>query len=453
LNDLGRQQVGEISQAPTPRDKLIGRVLRWMRRRPLRSLVIALILAFLCYNIIPDGATRYKTAVVTRGTITETIVASGRVVPRQTVKVGAQTSGLVTSVTVDVNQKVRAGQVLAVIEPDRLDSAVEQAEAARRGAEAGLRDASAGIVRSTADLTEAERQRQRFEALGKKGFASTQAIDGAIAVAARARAAYASAQAQVSSARSQLDRANAQLAEARTTLSRSVILSPITGIIIGRQVDPGQTLATGFQTPVLFEVASDLSQMIVETTINEADIGKVSVGQVARVTVDAYPDRPLRARVVQIRPQAVEGSGTVNYLVRAELQKNEVNLLPGMSTEVEIVTASANRALLIPATALTFEPPPEGHNSIPKIQRVRLRSRPAGESAVPPIRVEKTGDSSPKPRAPGNLRVWRVDHEDSGRLIAVPVRTGLRDDGRVEVRGGDIKIGDVIAVGLADEAP
>jgi HlyD family secretion protein len=365
----------------------------------------------------------------------------------RTIKIGAETSGLVSEVMVDVNDQVRPNQVLARIEPVRLDAAVQQANAQISSARASVLQADASIARSAATVTETARTRERARKLSQRGFISANGLNAAEAEADRAVADHRGAYAQAASARAELQRAQAQYADARTTLSRSLIVSPIAGIVISRQVDEGQTLASNFQAPVLFEIATNLDRMRVEANVNEADVGRVSVGQVARVKAESYPTEELRGEVAQIKPQASDTGGIITYVVIVEVSNPDRRLLPGMSATVEIVTASREKVVTVPLAALNFKPPAEGTGwAIPQVKSVRVQ-RGNGPSKGP-ISVQRTVEPAPEKDASVNTTVWRIDPESPRGAVPVPVKIGLRGTGVAEIVAGDLKVGDLVAIGV-----
>jgi len=287
----------------------------------------------------------FRTGPVDRGSVSVSVSATGTLEALVTVEVGSQLSGQLIAIPVDFNQPVRAGQLLARLDPATFAARVRQAQADYLAREASVESANAALARAVAAFA-------RSESLIETGFASTAALD-------QARAERDQAQAQVSLAKAQLAQASAALAAARTDLERTEIRSPISGVVVGKSVDVGQTVAASFQAPVLFTIAQDLSKMRVELKVDEADIGQVKEGARARFTVDAFPDRTFEAAVEQVRisPQTV--SNVVTYVVTLVTDNPDRKLLPGMTANAEIIVEERENVLRVPSAALRFRPTDE----------------------------------------------------------------------------------------------
>lgn len=275
-----------------------------------------------------DDADPYRTAAVDRGAITRVVSATGTLQPLVSANVGSTVSGPVQAVLVDFNSQVRAGQVLARLDPTPFQQRIVQAQAQ--------------LAQQQAQLAVAESDYQRYALLQQRGFASDQLIAQQRAARDTARAAVASAAAQV--------------ATARTDLDRSIIRSPIDGVVVDRQVNVGQPVASSLQAATLFTIAQDLSRLQANITVDEADIGEVQEGQAVQFTVDAFPDRQFEGRVSQVRQQGVAESGVVSYTVVVEADNPGRSLLPGMTANAEIVLEQRENVLRIPNTALRFRP-------------------------------------------------------------------------------------------------
>jgi HlyD family secretion protein len=309
----------------------------WAKRPGLlrgRNLFIsggaALIVLFIAWGMINgDGdAEPYRTAEVDRGSITRVVSATGTLQPLVSANVGSTVSGPVIEVLADFNSQVRAGQVLARLDPTPFQQRIVQAQAQ--------------LAQSQAQLAVAESDYQRYRLLQQRGFASEQLM-------AQQRAARDTARAAVA-------QASAQVATARTDLERSVIRSPIDGVVVDRQVNVGQPVASSLQAATLFVIAQDLSRLQANITVDEADIGEVNEGQAVRFTVDAFPDREFEGRVSQVRQQGVAESGVVSYTVVVEADNPGRQLLPGMTANAEIVLEQRDDVLRVPNTALRFRP-------------------------------------------------------------------------------------------------
>ncbi len=339
------------------RDRL-NRIIGWAKRHKIWASLIALAALFIAYQILKPTQHDYVyvTEAASRGEVVRKVTASGRLRALNTIKVGAEVSGQITRVFVDFNSPVRAGQVLAEIDPTRLRARVEQVRAQVALAEAGLAQAQANAVRAGTEIQIQQREFGRRQNLSNRGFVSRSTLDAAQSSLAAARAGQRTTEAQVASARAQIAQARAELSSALLDLSRTTIVAPAAGVIINKLVEPGTTVAASFQTPNLFEIAADTTRMQVEASVDEADIGQVRVGQNVLFSVDAYPGERFRAVVRQIRKAATETANVVSYLVILEVDNRDGKLLPGMTANVEIITGRVASAVRVPTTALRFRP-------------------------------------------------------------------------------------------------
>jgi len=358
-----------------------------------------------------------------RQSLTVVATATGTIEPVNQVDVSSELSGIVRTVFVDHNAKVRKGEPLAELDADRLAAQVDRARASLVVAEAEV---------ATAQATIAERQRdlERAKRLSVGGIASEQTLETAQAAHDRAVAGLASAQAAVKVAA-------ADLKLKQTDLDKARIVSPIDGVVLKRSVEPGQTVASSFQAPVLFTLADDLSRMQVEVDVDEADVGQVREGQQATFTVDAYPDLTFPAVVEQVRyaPQTVEG--VVTYKAILKVDNSDLKLRPGMTATALITVNQVTDALTVPNAALRFRPPEE--DATP--QRSFLRSiMPGPPSFRPPSKQEE----------PDGKRALNVLRD--GKPVKIAVVVGVTDGKFTEVTGGDLKAGDAVITGLAEPA-
>jgi HlyD family secretion protein len=278
-----------------------------------------------------SDAEPYRTAQIDRGSITRVVSATGTLQPLVSANVGSTVSGPVQQVLVDFNSQVREGQVLARLDPTPFQQRIVQAQAQ--------------LAQAQAQAAVADSDYQRYVLLQQRGFASAQLMTQQRAARDTARAAVAQARAQV--------------ATAQTDLERSVIRSPIAGVVVDRQVNVGQPVAASLQAATLFVIAQDLSRLQANITVDEADIGEVTEGQDVRFTVDAFPDREFEGRVSQVRQQGVAESGVVSYTVVVEADNPGRQLLPGMTANAEIVLEQRQNVLRVPNTALRFRPADE----------------------------------------------------------------------------------------------
>jgi HlyD family secretion protein len=337
---------------------MLGRMLGWIKGHPKTSIAIGLVLAAILYFALrPTPRTyEYVSAPVDQGEVISRVTASGKLRALNTIKVGAEVSGQITRVFVDFNSPVKAGQVLAEIDPTRVNARVQQARAQVALAQAALAQAEASGARAQSEISIQEREFNRRVQLAERGFLSKSALDNASSVLSAARANIRTTGAQAASARAQIAQANAELSSAQLDLSRTTIVAPASGVIINKLVEPGTTVAASFQTPNLFEIAADTTRMQVEASVDEADIGQVREGQPVRFTVDSYPGETFSATVRQIRKAATETQNVVSYLVILDVANPDGKLLPGMTANVEIITGQKAKATRVPTTALRFRP-------------------------------------------------------------------------------------------------
>ena len=370
---------------------------------------------------------QYTTAEVQRGNLTIIVTATGTLEPTNQVEVGSELSGIIETVEVDYNDRVKVGQVLARLDPERLEPKVLQSQAALESARAKLLEAEANVLETRNEL----KRLKRLEELSKKKLPSQHDMDAAEAAFKRAQAEEATAKAQVSQAQATLD-------QDQTDLAKAVIRSPINGIVLERHVEPGQTFAASFQTPVLFTLAEDLSQMELHVDVDEADVGQVQTGQDATFTVDAYPNRRFSARILKVyyAPQVVQD--VVTYEALLSVDNSELLLRPGMTATAEIITKRVEDAILVPNGALRFTPPvPE--TEAPERGRGMLRAILPGRPRRPAKQRKAlhTGKSE--------HRVWTLRDEQP---VAIPVTIGTSDGRMTEVVAGNVKPGLLLLVDI-----
>lgn len=290
-------------------------------------------------------APAYRFAKVERGPLTATVAASGTLNPVTSVQVGTQVSGQIRELFVDFNSPVKAGQLIARIDPETFQYRVRQNEA-------DLEAARAAVARAQVSLANAQRDLARTRELVQREFVSPADLD-------RAQAQFDLARAEVNNAQAVVAQRAAQLAAARVDLGRTEIRAPVDGVVIKRSVDVGQTVAASLQAPELFIIARDLRDMQVETSIDEADVGRIRVGQRATFTVDAFPGRTFSGEVRQVRKSAQTVQNVVTYTVLVSAANADGQLMPGMTANVRIVTDTRDSALKVANAALRFRPPGE----------------------------------------------------------------------------------------------
>ncbi|MFN3565851.1 MAG: efflux RND transporter periplasmic adaptor subunit [Burkholderiaceae bacterium] len=350
-------------------------------RRP-RVLAVALIViaaasAAYWYMRGEAAAPTYRFAKVERGPLAATVSASGTLSAVTSVSVGTQVSGQIKELFVDFNSTVKRGQLIARIDPETFEYRVRQAQA---DADA----ARSAVYRAQVNLANAQRDLARAKELVGRNFVSPAELD------ARG-AAYELAAAELKAAQATLAQREAQLASARVDLARTQIRAPVDGVVIKRSVDVGQTVAASLQAPELFVIAKDLRDMQVETSIDEADIGRIAVGQRATFTVDAFPGRTFTGEVKQVRKAAQTVQNVVTYTVLVTADNESGQLMPGMTANVRIVTDTRESVLKVPNAALRYRPPGEspapptaagrsaGNGGAPAGAGAQLRERLVGE--------------------------------------------------------------------------
>lgn len=305
------------------------------------------------------GRIVYETTPASKGQIRKIVSTSGPVRALVTVSVGSQLSGQIDDVKVDFNSEVKPGDMLATLDAKTFAAKVAQAKADLTAAEAALTNQRAAMQKAKAVLQAAETNVTRQEKLAEKRLSPQLTFETALRDRDVAKADIAVAEAQVQSAEATIAQRKAALEQATVDLERTEIRSPIDGTVISRTVDPGQTVAASLQAPELFKIAQDLSRIRIEAQVNEADVGAVAQDNAATFTVDAYPDRQFEGRVTQVRLAATELNSVVTYTVIIEAANEGRKLFPGMTANVNIVSATREGALRIANDTLRFKPKTE----------------------------------------------------------------------------------------------
>ncbi|HEX2731411.1 MAG TPA: efflux RND transporter periplasmic adaptor subunit [Polyangiaceae bacterium] len=324
---------------------------------------------------------RFRTRAVELRDIVERVESTGRLKPLTEVQVGAQVSGRVVKVLVDYNTRVKQGQLLAEIDPQLLGAQVGQVTGQ-------LESAKANVLRAVSRVQATDIDLARIEQLAKNGLASQAELDQARSAVAVARAEQQAAEATLTGLRS-------QLSSARTTLTYTKIFSPIDGVVISRNVEPGQTVAASFSTPVLFVIAEDLAKMQALADIDEADVGKVKEDMLATVSVDAFAGEDFPGKVTQIRYSPTEVQGVVTYSAVIDVANPELKLRPGMTATVSITTREAKGVVAAPNAALRFRPTEKEERDLTPLQHGQARlyvisGGAVGSETLKPV-VAKTG--------------------------------------------------------------
>ena len=391
------------------------------RRLPLAVALVTVtgLSAAAMYARRDTEAPRVATEVVSRGSILAVVTASGTIEAVDTVQVGSQVSGTIQSLGADFNSIVRKGQVLA-----RLDPALIQAEIER--ARANLLGAEAEVERLNVQLADAQTKLGRATELAARQLISTSDLDAA-AIAQR------TAEAQVKASAAQVTQARAALSQAQVSLQKTVITSPIDGIVISRSVDVGQTVAASLQAPTLFTIAADLRHMQLKASIDESDLGSIKDGQAVTFHVDAYPNDIFYGEVQQVRLNPVIESNVVTYAAIVSAPNLQLKLKPGMTATLTVEVARRDNVLRVPSAALRFKP---------TASVLAALNQPVenSESQSPRVRpVATAGTDAPR----GNRgTIWTYDGE---RLRQVQVTTGVSDATYTEVVDGDVHEGEALA--------
>lgn len=440
-----------------------------MRKRLTVSLsLLAAAAVGLWFWLQPAEASRtYRFVEVERGDLESVVSATGTLEPVTTVSVGTQVSGQIAEIDVDFNDRVEAGQEIARLDTSVLESAVEEAQATLR--------------RNRAQKVQAEIEHRRLEQLYEQGIVPLHDLD--------------LARQDLDVTRSNLESAEAALARARRNLGYATIYSPISGTVIARTVDVGQTVAASFSAPELFRVAADLSQMQILAAVDESDIGQIREDQRVRFRVQAYPDRDFAGRVRQIRLQPATVENVVSYTVVVDADNPEGELLPGMTATVDFLVAQARDVLKVPNAALRFRPTEAMRAEL--MDRLRAEGRFAGRERGDGAGREagrdsgrQAGGDSGRGSGPGGTRtaagrdggfgsggfrsdgagterpffggaggffggrgdrtlLWYLD--EGGQVRASPVRTGITDGQMTEISGRDLEPGLQVIVGVTEE--
>lgn len=406
---------------------------RWLKWGAIALVVLVVgLLVSRCFA--PAPPTAYATAEVQQGELNVTVSATGKLAPTNQVTVGSELSGLVERVLVDVNDRVTKGQPLAILDPSRLDDAITQSRATLNANVAAVAQAEATLEQAQAQLGRLREVRR----LSDGRVPADTEMATAEADVARARANLRAAQANVVSAR-------ASLSSNETQRYKAVIRSPVNGVVLARQIDAGQTVAASFNTPTLFVIAEDLSQMKLEVAVDEADVGEVKVGQKATFTVDAFPGRSFPATIQRVdlgsnltvseassttSTTTTTSSQVVSYAATLSVANPDLSLRPGMTATATIAVDSRQNVLLVPNGALRFTP--EGNR----------------ESGGGGFRIGPPRDNNQQATIGEGSRQTLYLLGADGKPKPVQVITGASDGSRTQVRSTQIKPGDKVIVGV-----
>lgn len=396
---------------------------RYRRWLVVAAIILALLLVARWMFFSGKPQTEYRTTAITRGDLSVSVSATGNIMPTNQVVVGSQISGLVTRVLVAANDRVTSGQPLAIIDTRRLQDAI-------RVGEANIAQSQASVAQQEATLAESQAQLARLDEVFRLSGGKTPSaaeLSAQRASVQRARAGLRVAEAQVTAAR-------AQLSSDRTQISFAVIRSPVSGVILSRQVEPGQTVAASFNTPTLFTVAESLTRMKLDISVDEADVGQLRSGQSGTFTVDAFPQRRFNAVVNKVNLAASNlgnvGNRVVSFIATLDVENADLLLRPGMTATVNIRVQAVKDALLVPNAALRFIP--EGPAKAQDDIKFRLRT----DEPATKVRSIAAG---------GRQTVYIVD--GSGRPAPVSVRTGPTDGNLTVILSGKINTSTKVITG------
>ena len=405
---------------------------------PALLVLVAIVYAAWHFFAAGGDALKFKRAKVEMGSITTAVSATGTLNPVVSVQVGSQVSGQIKEILVDFNSPVKAGPLIARLDPETYRQRVIQAQADMEAARANLAMQQADVLRVQANLADAQRDYARKKLLVEKKFISPADLDKAQTTFDAAVAALRVAQAQTLSSAAQVCQRQALLAQAQVDLSGTEIRSPVDGVVVKRSVDTGQTVAASLRAPELFIIAKNLSDMQVETSVDEADVGRIQPGQSVSFTVDAFPSQHFAGQVKQVRKAASIVSNVVSYTVVVSAANPDLLLLPGMTVNVRIITAHKDNALKVPNATLRFTPPANNDEKGDKKDM----------SAVSPA---PTFPKQGKDRSNGS-RLWVLDKD--GKPSATTVRLGLTDGSMTEIIVDDSQInaGNEVIVGMQSTA-
>jgi len=416
----------------------------WQRWRKWIFIGVGVLLVlWIVFKMFSGAApTQYVTQKVDRGDLHVSVAATGKLAPINQVTVGSELSGLVEKVLVDVNDRVTVGQPLAILDTSRLDDAIRQSEATLNANQAQVAQAQATLAQDQAQLARLE----EVSKLSGGKVPSRTEMDQAKAAVARDHANVRAAQANVVSAQ-------ASNSSNQTQRYKAVIRSSVNGVVLARQIEPGQTVAASFNTPTLFVIAQDLSQMKLQVAIDEADVGEVEAGQQASFTVDAFPGRTFPALIkrvdlgsnlsAQSTTASTSSSQVVSYAATLSVQNPDLKLRPGMTATADIHVDSRRNVLLVPNAALRFDPETAGKPAQPQ-GGVQIGGGPGG-----PGRADRTAQT--KGIGAGSRQTVYIVGADK-KPSPVQVVTGPTDGSLTEVTSKDLKPGAQVIVGVKSAA-
>lgn len=427
-----------------------------MKKIIIALIVIVVIGAAIWYFFLGNGTNGiigYKTAKVDKGTVIKTVSSSGVVQPLQQVQVGTQVNGPIKKLYVDFNARVKAGDLIAQIDPATYEARVTQDKAS-------LTSSIANVKKVAANLKQARKELERSNELAKRELISQSDLDTAVA-------SYDSLEAQLEVAKAGVEQSQATLNNSQINLAYTTIKSPIDGIVISRSVDEGQTVVASFSAATLFIIANDLTKVQIQASVAESDIGKISLKQLVRFTVDAYPDNKFTGRVGQIRLSPTTVSNVVTYTVIINADNPEEKLLPGMTANLLFEVEKRENVLRVPNAALRFVPTDEERAkvTVTEDKEALTSSDSAALSGTSQVQVDgsaitpeaRSGDRPGRGGMSGRNGMIRDKKDsqtkkqiwvmDNGKLKPVSIIIGITDGSFTEILKGDIKEGQEVVTG------
>jgi HlyD family secretion protein len=452
------EQPAKVVSLPVMAPAPMARPHRHFKRKWIFWVCLALLLAAVgwYWRTYSQNKVSFETVLLERGPLQSNITATGTLNPVVNVQVSSQVSGNIKALYADFNTRVRKGQLVALIDPQIFQAQVDQASGAASAAHAGVNTARAQLEKARAELAgtianrdnqrsvlakdranalNAKAQFERSDSLFRQGIVSQQDHDTVQASLDAYQAQVAADQSQITAAEQNIQSAQAQvnvaltelsasqarqrqaeaaLAQAKINLGHTQILAPVSGTVIARHFDVGQTVAASFQAPDIFDIAQDLTKMQVDTNVDESDVGTIQTAQAATFTVDAYPEMIFRGVVTDIRKAPITQQNVVTYDVVISVANPEVKLFPGMTANVSILTARQDDVLKVPNAALRFHPS-----------------------------ADLLKQSGASPVKGGGQQVYLLA---AGKLTAVPVKPGISDGRSTAITGAGLKPGDAVVV-------
>lgn len=382
--------------------------LQIKKRHIAVSGAIAAVLVIGIIGFAGSKQVKYQTRHVKRCTITQVVEASGTINPVNTVSVGSTVSGLIKEIYVDYNDVVKKGQILAQIDPANFEATVQQNQAQ-------INNAQANVARLQAIADFDRQQYIRYKNLYAKNFVAKSELDEKYST-------YKSDVAQINAAKAQISQYQASLRTAMTNLGYTKIIAPVDGTVISREIDLGSPVAASFQAPELFTIAQDLTNMQIEVSVSEADIGKVEEGQDVTYTIDGYPDQNFKGKVTQVRLSPTTESNVVTYTVIVDVNNEDLKLKPGMTANVSIITDRSENVLCVPNMALKFTPDING----PKYKNQGIWILEKGK----PKRIEiKTGANNDSNTEIISDKI----NEDTQVIMSIKSKNSKTNNGRMRV--------------------